>query len=226
MAREIRNPLGSLHGLVELIQEDFAADDPKRAYTSRILRTIDQLNELVENLLEFSQPPMTHVEPCDVRSPVHEACQTCRFEHSEKLVTFDEDLGDEPIVVRSDAETLCRALLNIIRNAFQASPDGGRVRVRVRREKPLRPGEPGSALIDVANTGSYIEPEVREQLFTPFFTTKPDGTGLGLPIAHQVVTAHSGQIEVTSEPDAETTFTVRLPIGAATVPAAATEDAA
>jgi len=212
MAHEIRNPLGSLQGLVELIQEDFREDDPKRRYTSTILRTMDQLNTLVEDLLDFSHPPMTHVEPHDVRDLVRESVQFCTFEHRGRPVALHEDYTPEPICVRADRETLARAIVNIVRNAFQATPDNGTVAVSVRRQTAPKPGTPEQVLVAVANSGPHVSPEDRDKLFTPFFTTKPKGTGLGLPIAHQIITAHSGQIEVESEPDSGTTFSIILPI--------------
>jgi len=224
MAHEIRNPLGSLQGLVELIQEDFTEDDPKRRYTGTILRTMDQLNALVEDLLDFSHPTMTQLEPHDVRDLVRESVQFCAFEHRGRAVALHEDYAAEPIYVRADREALARAVVNIVRNAFQAAPDNGTVAVSVRRA-PEKPGAPERVLIAIANSGSHVGPEDRDKLFTPFFTTKPQGTGLGLPIAHQIVTAHSGQIEVESAPGSGTTFNIILPVEPPVAEAPAEEDA-
>jgi two-component system, NtrC family, sensor histidine kinase AtoS len=218
MAHEIRNPLGSLHGLVELIQEDFAEDDPKRKYTGTILRTIGQLNELVENLLEFSQPPMTHVEPHTICDITHECVQFCSIEHRDDGVEIVEDYSAGPAWVRADRETLSRAIINIIRNAIQATPSGGCVSVSVRRV-PAQDNRAECIAVDIHNTDSLVQPEDRDKLFTPFFTTKPTGTGLGLPIAHQIISAHSGQVEVESELDSGTTFSIMLPIVAEPSPA-------
>ena len=224
MAHEIRNPLGSLHGLVELIQEDFAEDDPRRQYTSTILRTVGQLNTLVESLLEFSQPPVTHMEPLDVRELAREGVQLCVFEQQSRGVTLQEDYGQEPLIVLADHETFIRAVINIVRNAFQATPEGGAVTVSVRRQPPQQDDEPDQAVIAVSNTGSYVSPGNRSKLFTPFFTTKSDGTGLGLPIANRTVTAHGGQIEVESAPDSGTTFNLMLPAQPAEVHVAMQEN--
>ena len=212
VAHEVRNPLGSLQGLVELIEEDFAQDDPRRQYTATILRTIDQLNALVESLLEFSQPPASDLEPQDVRDIVRDGVRFSSFERREVSVSVEEDYGAEPVLVLADRESLTRAFINIVRNAFQATTDGGTVAVSVRARAPKVVDGPGQASISVRNTGSYVPPEDRENLFTPFFTTKPDGTGLGLAIAHQVVSAHFGEIEVDSRRGDGTTFTIILPV--------------
>jgi len=212
VAHEVRNPLGSLQGLVELIEEDFAQDDPRRQYTATILRTIGQLNALVESLLEFSQPPASDLEPQDVRDIVRDGVRFSSFERREASVSVEEDYGAEPVPVLADRESLTRAFINIVRNAFQATPDGGAVAVSVRTRTPAGPDSAAHAAISVRNTGSYVPPEDRENLFTPFFTTKPAGTGLGLAIAHQVVSAHFGEIEVDSRRDQGTTFTIILPV--------------
>lgn len=212
MAHEIRNPLGSLRGLVELIGEDFGPDDPKRRYIDIILSTIDQLNNLVENLLQFSQPPTGTAAPHEVCGIVHESVELSRPDPDEKQVAVEEEEPGPAIRVNADRERLARAVINVVRNAFQATPAGGTVRTSIR----LLPGETpaGADRVDVAvhNTGSYISPEDRGKLFTPFFTTRPQGTGLGLAIAHQIVSAHDGAIEVDSEPDTGTTFHIILPV--------------
>jgi two-component system, NtrC family, sensor histidine kinase AtoS len=219
MAHEIRNPLGALHGLAELIQEDLADADPRRRYTGTILRTVDHLNELVENLLEFSHPPMTHVRPQVLSDIVREGIQLCCFEGSDGRVAINEVYPPDPVTVRADRETLCRAIINVLHNAIQATPDGGLVTVSVHPVEDDGEG-PERIAVDIHNTGSYIQPGDREQVFTPFFTTKPTGTGLGLPIAHQIVSAHGGRIDIASEPESGTRFSLVLPVAAAPAPMA------
>lgn len=212
MAHEIRNPLGSLSGLVELLQEDFAENDPRRQYTQTILRTINQLNALVENLLEFSHPPATRSEICDVRDLTADAVRLCALEQRGRPVFLSENYSPEPVNALVDRESLTRAIINIVRNAYQATPDNGAVSISVRHGRTAADGS-REALIAVHNDGSHVPPEDREKLFTPFFTTKSDGTGLGLPIANQIVAAHSGRIEVESGTESGTTFRIVLPAG-------------
>jgi two-component system sensor histidine kinase AtoS len=111
----------------------------------------------------------------------------------------------DPIVVRGCRERMIQVLTNLVINAAQATPDGGAVTLRVASRE-------GTALLQVHNTGSFIPPEVRRQLFVPFFTTKPTGTGLGLAIARRIVTGMDGRIDVESDPGHGTTFTIELPL--------------
>ena len=212
MAHEIRNPLGSVRGLVELMREDFADDDPKREYTDTILRTVDRLNTLVESLLDFSQPAVTDIKRVDVREVTQECVQLCAMQQDERRVKLKEFYPAGPLYVLADHDAIVRAVMNLVRNAYQATPDGGVVAVSVHGIAPEHNEDPGRAVIAVTNSGSYVNADDRSRLFTPFYTTKSDGTGLGLPIANQIVTAHNGQIEVESEMDTGTTFNVVLPI--------------
>ncbi len=212
MAHEIRNPLGSVRGLVELMREDFDENDRKREYTDTILRTVDRLNTLVESLLDFSQPAVTDMERVDLRELTQECVQLCAMQQDERRVKTKEFYPAGPLYALADHDAMVRAVMNLVRNAYQATPDGGIIAISVHAIAPEHNEDPGRAVIAVTNSGSYVNADDRSRLFTPFYTTKSDGTGLGLPIANQIVTAHSGQIEVESEMDTGTTFNVVLPV--------------
>ncbi len=212
MAHEIRNPLGSVRGLVELMREDFPEDHPKRAYTDTILRTVDRLNTLVESLLAFSQPALSDPEPTDVCDLTRECVRLCGVEHDGRNVSLKEFYANAELPVLADRDALMRAILNILRNAWQATPEGGVIAVSVHARPPRHNDELPDAVIAITNSGSYVNADDHARLFTPFYTTKSDGTGLGLPIANQIITAHSGQIELESEMDTGTTFNITLPI--------------
>jgi len=221
MAHEIRNPLGALRGLVELMHEDFARDDPKWEYTSTILRTIDRLNTLVENLLAFCQPAVADMEPVDVCGLTRECVELCAIEQEGRNVSLREYYSAGSLYVQADRASLARAIINIVRNAYQATPENGAVAVSAGGRPPRLNDEPGQAVIAITNSGSYINPDDRSKVFAPFYTTKSDGTGLGLPIANQIVTAHAGQVEIDSEMDTGTTFNITLPLCSAGEEAAA-----
>jgi signal transduction histidine kinase len=205
VAHEIRNPLGSLRGLTELLGRDMAAGDTRRRYVDTMLQAIDRLDRLIEDLLLFSSPRSSDAETLDLTAVVAETVGLSRHGLGEWPVTLTIIPGASPVFVRASRERLVQVLTNIVLNAIQATPDGGTVTVRVER------GEDG-ATVAVHNTGSYIPPDVRRQLFVPFFTTKPTGTGLGLAIARQLVTCMDGELDVASDPDAGTTFTIQVPL--------------
>jgi signal transduction histidine kinase len=171
-----------------------------------MLQSIDRLNRLVEDLLVFSASQVPESEDVDLGGTVAEAVMLAQYGLGDRVVAvtaaFD---GEQRLVVRANRERIMQMLTNIVLNATQATPDGGEVTVRAEQRN-------GSAVVAVHNTGSYISPQVRRQLFVPFFTTKPSGTGLGLAIARQIVMSIDGRIDVESDPRAGTTFTVELPL--------------
>jgi PAS domain S-box-containing protein len=206
VAHEIRNPLASLRGLTELLGRDVQPGDPRHKYVDTMLESIDRLNRLIEDLLVFSRPITGKVAPVDLKQAVAETVSLTQHGLGERQVTLH--LSFDPLqylVVCANRQRLCQVLTNIILNGVQATPDGGRVTVSASEDA-------GHAQISVHNTGSFIPDEIRRQLFVPFFTTKASGTGLGLAIAQQIVTALDGRIDVESDPDTGTTFTIELPL--------------
>ena len=213
VAHEIRNPLASLRGLAELLGRDIPRDDHRRRYLDTMLQSIDRLNRLIEDLLLFSSPRASESDDLDLSGTVAETVSLAQVAIGSRPVVVRRTGPQGQLIVRGNRDRLIQVLTNIVRNATDASPDGGAVTVCAEPRD-------GFATVTVHNTGSYIPPNVRRQLFVPFFTTKPTGTGLGLAIARQIVTSMDGRIDVESHEEQGTTFTVELPL-AVREPAAA-----
>ncbi|OHB89969.1 MAG: hypothetical protein A3C38_06585 [Planctomycetes bacterium RIFCSPHIGHO2_02_FULL_50_42] len=215
-AHEIRNPLASIRGLMELIREDLAETDLKRKYADNIIKEVDRVNNLVEEVLDFAQTEPTAPEPMDVNDILRQAINMSKYRMPGKKVTILEDLTkDLPLILARPAK-LTQAFENFLVNAIEATPDGGNVRVTSTLENGnQRPAtnaaRPTRLVIRFFNTGSFIPPEDIEKIFLPFFTTKPEGTGLGLPITHRIISSHGGKVRVESHKDTGTTFEVELP---------------
>jgi len=212
VAHEVRNPLGSIQGLAQLLLEAFPEEDEKRRYAQVIVSETRRLNHVVEQLLSLAVPVPREDRASgeapavqDVTALLHRAVTLTRFAEKGKAVQIQEAYGKDLPPVRADGERLLQAFLNILLNAVQAIPEEGTVRVSA---DPSR--EAGWLRIAIANTHSRILPEDRERIFDPFYTTKADGTGLGLTIAHQAVAAHGGRLWV--EGDGQwTRFVIELP---------------
>lgn len=216
LAHELRNPLGAIRGLAQLLMEDLPSDDPKQKYVSVILKEIDRLNQVTEELLSFTRvSPSGYVEH-DLNEVLKEAFALAKERPIAKRDITITEVYDKSIPpIKMEREKLLQAFLNICINAFEAVDDKGQVGIFSRlgpasKEYPV-PNK-GMAIIEIKNTGLPIPPENKERIFDPFFTTKEGGTGLGLSIAHHIIAAHSGQIEVESEPGRPTVFRVLLPI--------------
>jgi two-component system, NtrC family, sensor histidine kinase AtoS len=206
VAHEIRNPLASLRGLTELLGRDVQPGEPRYKYVETMLESIDRLNRLIEDLLLFSKPKAGYISLVDLKQVVSETVSFTQHGLGERRVTLEVSVDpSHPLVVRGNRQRVGQVLSNILLNGVQATPDEGRITVSAGERD-------GHAHISVHNTGSFIPPDIRRQLFVPFFTTRPSGTGLGLAIARQLVTALDGRIDVESDPATGTTFTIELPL--------------
>lgn len=213
VAHELRNPLASLQGLTELLGRDFAQDDPRHRYVKTMLDAIGRLNRLVEDLLLFSSPASAVNEPTDIATVIDNTVTLVRPGLGQRNVAIEVGRdGSGAAIVNGNPAHLEQALSNIVLNAVQATPDGGVVTVDVTATDT-------HVAVRVHNTGSYIPPDRLKQIFVPFFTTKPTGTGLGLPIARQIIAAHGGRLDVDSRADVGTTFLIELPLATSSVAA-------
>ncbi len=205
MAHEIRNPLGSIKGAVEILKDDYTPDDAKYEFVQILLKETDRLNSIVQEFLGFARPKQPEFLPTDLNEAIESVLILTAQEARNAGVKVDKRL-DPAIGRRSlDAGLLKQAFLNLILNAIQAMPGGGVLRV----ESGLRGN---AAEVRITDTGVGISEENRKKLFSPFFTTKKNGTGLGLAVTYRIIENHRGTIDVVSEPGRGTTFTVKIPV--------------
>ena len=205
VAHEVRNPLGAIKGMAQLIQEGLPESDPRGKYAHIIEKETDRLNRVVEDLLSLAHG-QTEREPCNINALLAQAKELAKHGLGDKHAEVLDETGEIPEVT-AEAGRLVQAFLNVFLNAFEAVPDNGRV-----RHKTAYLPESGQILIELANTGCPIPPEVKARMFEPFFTTKEKGSGLGLAVAHQIITSHGGAITAESTEE-ETAIRIVLPAG-------------
>jgi two-component system sensor histidine kinase HydH len=205
MAHEIRNPLGSIKGVVEILKDDYAPDDAKYEFILILLKETDRLNRIVQEFLGFARPKQPEFQPADVNETIESVLLLAEQEAKKVGVAMERRL-DISIGKRSlDANMLKQAFLNLVLNAIQSMPQGGVLTVESRLHET-------AFEVVFSDTGTGITEENRKKLFTPFFTTKKEGSGLGLAITYRIIENHRGRIEVASEPGKGTTFTVSIPV--------------
>jgi two-component system nitrogen regulation sensor histidine kinase GlnL len=199
LAHEVKNPLTGIKGAAELLATMSRSDSRAQGYCSVILEGVDRITALVEQVLAFSSPQRLSTKPVNIHRVLHQALKMAGLYPQpppgikvEQL--FDPSLPD----VAGDAASLERVFLNLIRNAVEAIDNRGTIRLRTRMETQFRmtaEGQRRSFLrVDVSDSGKGLREEEVAQLFTPFFTTKPQGTGLGLVISQRIVTLHGGKL--------------------------------
>ena len=224
IAHEIRNPLAAISGSVQILEASLAEDegDPEpRRLMGIVLREIDRLNGLITEFLQFARPAPTKPTEVDLGSVVDDLVGMFEVARPEG-VEIEVEIGTKRTAL-ADPTQVRQILWNLILNAVQAMPEGGRIRISV-EEAAGEPQEGASegrndakggadfVEVTVADTGVGIAPEVLERIFDPFFTTKPEGSGLGLATVHRIVEANGGSLRVESLVGEGTALRVRFPL--------------
>ncbi len=206
IAHEIRNPLASISGSVEVLKRLPGADREVRDLVDIAVREVDRVNALITNLLDYARPRTEDRQRLDVGEMVAEIAKIFEQERRSREVRLQ--LRAQPGVwVEAASGQLQQVLWNLLRNAVEAMPEGGTIHLLA----ALRNTTPPEAIVRVRDTGHGIAEEDVDHIFEPFFSRKSGGTGLGLATTARIVEAHKGTIDVLSQPGKGTTFTIRLP---------------
>lgn len=212
LAHNIRNPLAAIRSLAELSARRVGPEHDARQNLNEITACVDRFDRWLTDLLGVGAPTNIVVVRTPARPWLENLVASQRTVARTRGVEIVADLDGAPDWAWFDQRHLEHALIAVISNAVQASPEGGVVRVRANRA-----GQAGWEVV-VADEGPGIQPEVRPRLFKPYFTTKRDGTGIGLAFALQVVKGHGGEIGVESSPGHGAEFVFRLPLAPAGAP--------
>jgi two-component system, NtrC family, sensor histidine kinase PilS len=209
IAHEIRNPLASLSGSIQVLQAELDVQGDNRRLMEIVLRETDRLNAIITEFLEYARPTPAGDEQIVLSSLVDETVTLLRnsreFRETIKIICN----LDQYAIVLGDPRRLRQVFWNLLINACQAIPDSGEISVSV--EQRSEAGE-DMAVITVADTGMGIGQESQKKIFDPFFTTKQGGTGLGLAIVHRIIDEHGGSLTVKSEPEKGSSISIRLPL--------------
>jgi two-component system sensor histidine kinase HydH len=208
ITHEIRNPLASIKGTAEILQDPSTPYSKREEFSQLMLEEVNRLNHVIENFLELARFQRLHREKTNVNEILERILQIFDFQLGRKNITarthFASDLPD----IQLDASQMEQAVLNLLLNAVAAMPDGGMIELTTELHK-IDGSE--KVLIEIADTGAGISPEHLPYVFNPFFTTRSDGTGLGLSIVRRILKAHGGSVEISSETGKGTRVTLVLP---------------
>ena len=207
VAHEIRNPLGGIRGYASLLYRDLKGSAHLQEMAYHIIEGTKALERLVSNVLHFSRPIEIQPEPHDLGLLIKEVYKFIKVDPAcPENVKIDLHLPQEKFEAPIDKQLIRSALLNLISNAFQAiDEESGIITIALMKRMD-------SYIITISDNGMGIEPNDLEKIFSPFFTTKDGGNGLGLSETHKIIQAHFGNIDVRSQPKVGTTFTITLPL--------------
>lgn len=210
LAHEIRNPLSTLQLNLQLLEEDL--QEPETPRERRALQRVGRLNHevrrlhgILENFLRFARIQGLDLRPGDLNEVVEELRDFYEPTAIARSIVIRTQLADDLPPVGLEPDLFKQALLNLVLNAEHAMPSGGELILTTRRDG-------NSAVLEVTDTGVGMTDEVRMRVFDAFFSTRPGGSGLGLPTTRKIIEGHGGTIQVQSDPGKGSRFTIRLPI--------------
>lgn len=217
VAHELGTPLNVVSAHATKIESAESTPDEKRASARSILGASEKMTKIIRQLLQFARRTGPQKAPCDLRQLTAEVLELLRSIATKSSVELDLEEGPEDANAAVDAGQYQQVVTNLVVNAIHAMPGGGRVKVRIARERARPPQAADSSgeflCLSVSDDGPGIAPDDLPHIFEPFFTTKDvgEGTGLGLPVSYGIAQDHGGWITVESEPGRGATFKVRFP---------------
>jgi two-component system, sporulation sensor kinase E len=210
VAHEIKNPLGSIGIHMQLIGKALAAIEDERIaavgeYVDVVNEEVERLNRIVVDFLFAVRPMNTTLEDRDLNPILTDLLDFVRYELEEAGIAIDEDLAEDLPQLRLDEKYIKQAVLNIVKNAISAMPDGGTLSVATRRH-----GD--DVLLRISDTGEGMSEDVLNKIFEPYFTTKDFGSGIGLTLVYKIVKEHMGEISVVSQRGKGSSFAILFPV--------------
>ena len=217
MAHEIRNPLSGIRGSAQLLLKDLEGSE-QREYMEIIIAEVDRINRLVTRMMNLTQPASVDFKPTNIHQVLEEILvfekETLERKKGKFIQTYDPSLP----TIEGNEDELKQMFLNLVKNAVEASPEGGQVRVvtQFRSNYALRKVQDTSSahniIVEIIDSGPGMTDAALKNIFTPFFTTKKRGTGLGMVVSLKIIENHKGKIKVTSKKNVGTVVQVFLPV--------------
>lgn len=212
LAHEVRNPLGSIRGAVEIIRDSVPEDIKKLEFFDILIQDTERLNHVVENYLSFSRKKTTQYSKYDITEAIKNIVLMIGAQARKSKIRIDIDLPDEEYSLIGDPNHFWQVMINVLLNAIQAMPDGGQVDVR------LMPVEEGNTehikkiCLSIKDQGKGIPKDKLQDVFKPFFTTKKKGSGLGLSITKRIADENDWKIKINSQAGVGTEFAIYIPL--------------
>src|SRR6201997_5159459 len=206
VGHEVKNPINAIVVHLELLRNKLGDADHRAVRHLEVIESeIQRLDRVVQTLVDFSRPVELQLKDQDLRRIVSAVLMLASAELETRDVHVESDLPDRPVMARVDLDLLKQALLNVVLNGAQAMAEGGKLKVRLAEDGRM-------ALLSIHDQGGGIPDDVRDKIFDLYFTTKKDGSGIGLAMTYRIVELHNGSIEVESDATHGTPFILKLPL--------------
>jgi signal transduction histidine kinase len=215
LAHEVRNPLGSIWGVVEILKDECEKQGTNSDFLTILIDEVKRLNQVVENYLSLAKQPLLTRSQCNLRDIIQSVIYLLSYKARKQGIMLHSDLPETELFIYANESQLQQILINLLLNSMAAITDDGTVAVKVGflpvDDSSMDSEECASLYLSVIDTGRGIQPEDKEKIFKPFYSTREDGTGLGLSIVKRIADQNKWKIEVDSAPGRGTTITIIFP---------------
>jgi two-component system nitrogen regulation sensor histidine kinase GlnL len=217
MAHEIRNPLGGIRGSAQLLLQELK-EDSQREYLDVVISEVDRINRMVEQMMLFTHPRPLKLQLTNIHKVLADIIVLERESLNQRKNIIEQRYDPSLPLIDADEDQLKQVFLNLIKNALEASGENGRIQLLTRVNsgygiKPFANSSPRNGIVvEIVDSGVGMDADGLKNLFTPFYTTKKHGSGLGLPVSLKIIENHKGKIKITSEKGLGTTAQVILPV--------------
>ena len=217
MAHEIRNPLGGIRGSAQLLLQELENPE-QQEYLEVVISEVDRINRLIERMMNFTRPRELNLKETNIHKVLKDITLLEQEAVAQKHIRLEQAYDPSLPLIQADEDQLKQVFFNLIQNAIEASSDKGKIQLVTRVStgysiKTSQTADPGqSIVVEIIDSGMGIDEPGMKNMFTPLFTTKSKGSGLGLPISLKIVKNHGGIIKITSEEGLGTTVQVFLPV--------------
>ena len=216
MAHEIRNPLGGIRGSAQLLRQEIK-NKSHQEYLDIVVSEVDRIDRMVKRMMDLTRPLDLKLKSTNIHKVLEDILTLEKDTLTRKNGRFEQIYDPSLPPIEADEDQLKQVFLNLIKNAIEASRKGGRIQIITRLssgyaiKSTSSPVPQQNIVIEIIDSGEGMDEKTQKKLFTPFHTTKKNGSGLGLPISLKIVKDHNGKIKVTSEKGLGTTVQVFLP---------------
>ncbi|MCK4564828.1 MAG: hypothetical protein KAU94_09160 [Verrucomicrobia bacterium] len=220
MAHEIKNPLVTIKTFTQLLPERHADEEFRHDFSSLVAHEVSRIDGIVNQLLSFSKPPQPHLVPMELHDTIEQTLKLIREQLYQKNIVLNNNLRAKRDLISGDADLLAQTLVNLNLNAIEAIGSEGSITVTTTNctyrfaqgKNPENAIKKSCIRLQIRDTGKGIAKNQLQKIFDPFFTSKSEGTGMGLSVAHGIIQEHHGVIEVESHPGKGTTFSIYIPL--------------
>ena len=207
VAQEIKNPMVAINTFAQLLPTEYESDEFRGEFAAVVQKEVGRINDVVEALYKFASPDRLSLRPCDLNENVHSILKRFDEELAERAIRLETHFDEGETPVNLDPEQFAQAVSNVIQNCIEAMPEGGTLGISTRRDN-------GGCELVITDTGHGVSEQDAALIFTPFFSTKEKGMGLGLTMASRIVEEHEGHLELMRSADTGGAFVINLPTAA------------